>query len=152
MITTTCKALLSASDCTKDSRIDNTSDSAFCLASWIRAVSECAASMLASSLAFSLRSSSSLVSALISSMFPIIDWLKSQVRSRTHFSPLNTLHIFTAFSHSVHNCGHTRGQVCLCSLAFINHRLEIQRVKSTVNTSKKIKTNHHVPRPDLGIG
>ena len=38
---------------------------------------------------------------------------------------------------------HTRGQVFLCSLAFIKRRLEIQKVKSTANASKKIKTNHH---------
>ena len=33
-------------------------------------------------------------------------------------------------------------QVFLCSLAFIKRRLEIQKVKSTANASKKIKTNH----------
>ena len=38
---------------------------------------------------------------------------------------------------------HTIGQVFLCSLGFIKHRLEIQKVKSTANASKKIKTNHH---------
>ena len=31
----------------------------------------------------------------------------------------------------------------LCSLAFIERRLKIQKVKSTANASKKIKTNHH---------
>ena len=38
---------------------------------------------------------------------------------------------------------HTRGQVFLCTLAIIKHLLEIQKVKSTANASKKIKTNHH---------
>ena len=38
---------------------------------------------------------------------------------------------------------HTRGQVFLCSLGFIKRQLEIQKVKSTANASKKIKTNHH---------
>ena len=38
---------------------------------------------------------------------------------------------------------HTRGHVFLCTLAIIKHLLEIQKVKSTANASKKIKTNHH---------
>ena len=35
-----------------------------------------------------------------------------------------------------------RGQVFLCSLGFIKRQLEIQKVKSTADASKKIKTNH----------
>ena len=38
---------------------------------------------------------------------------------------------------------HTRGQVFLCSLGFIKHRLKIQKVKCIANASTKIQTNHH---------
>ena len=56
--------------------------------------------------------------------------------SRNHTSQVTTTRLTKLLRH-------TRGQVFLCSLAFIKRRLEIQKVKSTTNASKKIKTNHH---------
>ena len=52
-------------------------------------------------------------------------------------------HYFSMFMPNQLDAWHTRGQVFLCSLAFIKRRLKIHKVKSTANASKKIKTNHH---------
>ena len=46
-------------------------------------------------------------------------------------------------AHFLKPTNHTRGQVFLCPLGFIKCRLETQKVQSTTNASKKIKTNHH---------
>ena len=54
-----------------------------------------------------------------------------------YFLVLNTSHgeLFEAYSYE-------RISV-LCCLGFIKRQLEIQKVKSTADASKKIKTNHH---------
>ena len=39
--------------------------------------------------------------------------------------------------------GSIPGQVFLSSMDFIEHQIEIQRLKSTTNASRKIKTNLH---------
>ena len=90
----------------------------------------------------------------------ILDFLRrrASIGSEVHYTTIScsnrtytyTLHLQLrsvtcngAEENQAHRCDHTRGQVFLCSLAFIKRRLEIQKVKSTANASKKIKTNHH---------